>query len=67
LSTPKIDKLFKELADGRNHSTRKLEKKTGLASLTSAIRALREEGHSIYLNPKRDSDGYLVNNYRMAV
>ena len=61
----KIDKLLHLLADGKNHPVTKIAKKTGLESVSAAVRDLRKDGFEIYLNTI-GSQGNKVNHYRMA-
>ena len=61
----KIDKLFRVLSDGKNHPVSQIQRKTGLNSVSAAVRDLRNEGNTIYLNT-RGSNGNRVNYYRMA-
>lgn len=61
----KLDKLYTILSDGENHSVAQITRRTGLGSVSAAVRDLRAEGHTIYLNT-RGTNGDKVNYYRMA-
>lgn len=61
----KIDKLYNLLSDGKNHPIKSIKKRTGLGSVSAAVRDLRAEGHTIYMN-RAGWYKATVNSYRMA-
>lgn len=62
----KTEKLINVLSKGKGLTAEQLEKKTGLMNVSAAVRRLREEGFRIYTNPRRDSDGNRIYQYRMS-
>lgn len=62
----KIEKLLNMLAGGKGFTARQITARTGLQSPSSAVRTLRENGYRVFTNPRRNSQGKRVFQYRMA-
>ena len=63
----KTDKLLNVMATGKEFTPAQLAKKTGLANVGSTVNRLREQGVTIYTNPKRNKKtGSVQNFYRMG-
>ena len=57
----KIDRLYKVLATGKAFTPKQLRKRTGLGSVSAAVRDLRRDGFDIDMNRINE-----VNKYQMV-
>ena len=66
----KKNKLFLHMRAGKEYTAKQIKNMFNFANLNrvyDTIYDLRNEGHRIYLNERKNSKGEVTNKYRMAV
>lgn len=62
----KMEKLYNMLTTGQEFTSKQIAQRTGLESVSAAIRDVRAAGNKVKLNERTNSRGEKVFKYRMA-
>ena len=62
----KTDSLLAALRNGEELSVAQIRHRFGAGNPHEVVRSLREQGHAIYLNERKNSKGEIVSKYRLG-
>jgi predicted transcriptional regulator len=62
----KTDSLLAALRNGDELTVAQIRSRFGAGNPREVVRKLREQGHAIYLNERKNSKGELVSKYRLG-